>query len=161
MFGLLLVGVYAAYQMIFHNAPFETVYLAATHFLVWWYALWAIPGALILFLLSLGITLGGGIAGLGFGSRLSTGGQAASGLAGAAAGGGASLLLWFAFLVKTAARVGGAYLLFTALTLGAEGGATWDKGRLIVGGVILFVSLLMSRTGSSSSGSSGSSSSKK
>ena len=153
MFGLLLAGVYAAYQMIFNNVPFEVVYLAATHFLVWWYALWTIPTAILLVLLSLGITVGSGLAGAGVGK--SAGGILGGGLAGAAMGGGVSLLLCFVFILKAAARISGAYLLSTALILQTGGGYTWDKGRLIVGGILLVITLLMrSRISNTSSSSS-------
>lgn len=145
--GLILALLYAGYLMVIRSLPTETVYLAATGFLYSWYFWWTIILGVIVGLVALVAIIGGGVAGA------CEGRGPIGAFGGIVLGGGFSLLIVLVFAIRRTLYVGGAYMLHTALTA-TSGGYSWDKGRLILGVLLLFVAALTKSRSSSNSDSS-------
>jgi len=145
MFGLILALVYGA-GVYFLGKPntFPEVFLGTTNFLLWWYIITSIILGVIMALVSIGIAGAGTILGA---SKMG----ALGGVLGFFGGGALSVLIMVLFAVKVTCSVGGVYLLHNSLTGASTGTPEWDTAKLIFGGILLMLSLVMGASSRSSS----------
>ncbi|MBI5421004.1 MAG: hypothetical protein HZA35_01690 [Parcubacteria group bacterium] len=143
MFGLVLAVLYAAYLYAITKAPQEVAYLNSSNFLFWWYVVWAVVTGAFLVVMILGFLFVGGVGGAMSGGPLGA-------FLGLGAGGAISGLLVLGGVINNVLFVGGAYLLHSALVHQATG-YTWDMGRLVIGGLLLLIGILSTRSSSGSS----------
>lgn len=150
MFGIVIAVLIGLFQYIFATKAPEAIWLISTNFLFWWYIVWSSVLAIIVFLVMLGITgattFVAGSTGYGAGSKL------LRGIGGFVGGGALSLLVGVLFSISAGLKIGGVYLLSTAVTL-TEHGYVWNTTTLIFGTLALVVGLIMSKSSSSSSSS--------
>lgn len=144
--GMIAALLYAGYLYVIQDTIIEVTYLNATNFLFWWYVVWTIIFAVILFGIAIVAVVAGGVA-------LGKDGGVLRGLFGAVLGGALSLVVVFVFAIRRALYVGGAYFLSTALVL-QDGFYHWEQGRLILGVLFLLVAVLTKGSGGYNSRSS-------
>ena len=150
MFGVIIAIWIGLFQYIFVTKAPEAIWLISTNFLFWWYIVWSSVLAIIVFLVMLGImgvtTFAAGSTGYGAGSKL------LRGIGGFVGGGALSLLVGVLFFISAGLKIGGIYLLSTAVVL-TEQGYVWNTTTLIFGTLALVVGLIMSKSSGSSSSS--------
>lgn len=148
MFGVVIAVLIGLFQYIFVTKAPEAIWLTSTSFLFWWYIVWSSILAINILLVMLRITgdttFAAGSSGYGAGSKL------LRGIGGFVGGGALSLLVGVLFFIFAVLKIGGAYLLSTAVTL-TEQGYVWDTTTLIFGTLALVIGLIMSKSSSSSS----------
>lgn len=141
MFGIIVAVIYAAVLHFMNGESNVSAYLSATNFLFWWYVITSsIVGVMMLFVtfvISSASAAVGGAAGEDGGNK----GKAIGALAGLAVGGGVSALLIAVQAVRCGSLIAGSWLLHNAVNFSGE----WDNGRLIWGGLLILVGILMSR----------------
>jgi len=150
MFGVVIAVLIGLFQYIFITKTPEAIWLTSTGFLFWWYIVWSSILAIIVFLVMLVITgattFAAGSTGYGAGSKLLR-------VIGGFVGGRAfSLLVGVLFFISAGLKIGGIYLLSTAVAL-TEQGYVWNTTTLIFGALALVVGLIMSKSSGSSSSS--------
>jgi len=141
MIGLVLTLLYSGWQYL-HGIPVGMFYPAATNFLFWWYVVMAV----IVGVFYIGVTL---LLSLGLMASGAESGGIVGGLLGLTIGGGAvTLILLVSYLLNF-----GCLLVGTVLLQSAYVGDHWDAVRVVFGGLLVIVGILMGsfRTGSSSS----------
>jgi hypothetical protein len=148
MLGIFITVLIGIYQYLFITQTFEVIYLSLTHFLFWWYIITSGIAMLLIAAISIGITGYGAYKGSGLG--YSGGGKILGGLLGLAGGGAFSLVLMAVFAVGCGLKIGGVYLLSTAVTVAGQGYA-WDIKTLIFGALALLLGLIMGKSSRSSS----------
>lgn len=151
MIGIVFALLYLAYRVFTQGDALEAGFVSSTSFLYYWYWVWGIVIFAFVSIPMLLVTLGGAAVGSRLGS--SGLGKMAGALGGATIGGGFSLLILVLTAARLALSIGGAWLLMTAGTP-AMTFAQFDMAKLVVGGIMLLVSLLMRSKSSSSSSSS-------
>ena len=139
MIGLVLALLYSGWQYL-TGTPVEVFYPVATNFLFWWYVVMAILVGLfyigISFLVSLGLMAKGAEAG-----------GVVGGFLGLTVGGGAvTLLLAVSYLLNFGCLIIGAVLLQGGYVEGQ-----WDAVRIVFGGFLVLVGILLGQSRSSSS----------
>jgi len=153
--GILLSAIYAGYLYLFKTTLWTAIFLQTTNFLFWWYVatsalIGIVIGLLALFVLGAG-AFGGGLAGSEAGGGKA--GTAAGALLGLIGGGVLSLFLVVSVAVGRGALISGTYLLHNSLALTVSGEAVWDQTKMMIGGFLLLLGLVMGKgSGSSSSG---------
>jgi len=149
MLGLIIAFVYAAivYFIVQPPSTLPDAFLDATNFLFWWYIVTsAILGA-IMVVIVLGMLGGGLILGL-------KGWGIAGGLLGFLGGGAISIFVAIVFVIRTGCLIGGVWLLHHSLAIASVGNVEWDMPKLVFGGILLLIGLLMNRSSGHSSSSS-------
>jgi len=154
MVGLIIAALICAYHNLTGGVTdLGQLLLIGTNFLYWWYMIWGIVVCSIMAIIALLTFFGLSIGGAAAGAKAGVGGLILGGLAGVGAGGLIALLLIVGACIRYAAFIVGAYMLHASYIV-VDG--TWDTTKLVIGGVLLFVGLIMSRGKSSSSSSSSS-----
>lgn len=139
MLGLIIATVYGAI-IYFLGEPTTLAqsFLSATHFLFWWYVVTCSIQAVLVLLVFLGLIGGATYGGSQVGGFL-------GGILGFFCGGAFSVLLLVIFTIHAACFIAGAYLLNHSLTLQAEGPPLWNTTKLIIGGLLVLLGLIMSK----------------
>lgn len=155
MYGIVLAFLYAGILCAFEGMGAALAYVHATNFLFWWYVAWSVILSVFMGLFCILFTLGGGLAGAARLRQNNRGPLSMIGfLLGLGGGGALSLLFIFAFAVRRALYVVGAYLLSTALLVHEVSGQVaceWNSLRLVLGGLLILVAILTKSKSSSSS----------
>lgn len=141
MTGLVLALLYSGWQYL-HGVPVDAFYPAATNFLFWWYVVMAV----IVGMFYIGITL---LMSVG----LMSSGLESAGIVGALlsmtiGGAAVTLIVLVSYLLNF-----GSLIIGTVLLQSAYVGGHWDAVRVVFGGLLVIVGILVgsSRTSSSSS----------
>lgn len=146
MWGLIIATLIGGAMYLFgENVAPESAFLSGTNFLFYWYLVFGIIGVVIGVLLALGIMGAGTFAG---GSAWGIGG----GLLGAVGGGVLGLFILALIVVGSGMRVAGAYLLHDSVVL-TEGVYVWEVPKVVIGGLLVGLPLLIRSSSSSSSSS--------
>ena len=141
MFGLIVSVIYAAILHFMYGASNVSAYLDATNFLFWWYAVTSSILGVVLLIAAFAISGLAANAGQAAGEEAGGGrGKTIGALAGLAVGGGFSIILFAIAAVRCGALIAGSWLLHTAVNISGE----WDNNKLIWGGVLLVLGLLIS-----------------
>ena len=149
MVGLILAVLYVGWKVMMNNGMTpEAAFLGASTFLYYWYWTWSIICAGVIGFLCLVITLGAGAKATEIGD--SGLGKTVGFFGGVVVGGGVSLLLLATLVVRCALYIVGAYLLMTSGTPDIPF-AEFNHTKLIVGGILLLIALLIRSKSSSSS----------
>lgn len=144
MLGIVLVLIWgAAKHFGASDVPLNTLFLQGTDFLYTWYIVFTV----ILGVINLGYAICLPIVYAGYARDINPNRWRIYGLLGALAGGGLSVILLAVFAVGRACLIGGTYLLHQSLM---PDGA-WDQTKLIWGGIVLLIGLVLSMPSPSSS----------
>lgn len=146
MLGFVIGLVYAGFLYIFGGQIGPMIVDDVSHFWLIWYA---VTSGIVLLLTAaplLGVTAMATAAGARSGGLL-------GGVLGAAASGGISFIALLAIALRSALLIGGSYLLTTAGGDVATSFSEMDTTALAIGGVMVFVGVMMGRSSSSSSSS--------
>ena len=154
MLGIIIATLIAAWTVFVSKATMVAGFLAAIHFLWIWYWIWtAVVGSIIvvMMLMMIGTLATSGASMSFFHSRW------LGGLVGLTVGGGLSIFVLVITSVTRALLLVGTYLLMTAGNAGMNSFSEFDSTKLIFGGILLLLGLIMSRGSSSKSNSKSSS----
>lgn len=152
--GILLAALYVGYLYLFKTTLWTVIFLQTTNFLFWWYVVTSALIGLVIGLMAVLVLGAGTLAGGAAGSKGGGGkaGAAAGALLGLMGGGVLSLLVVVSVAVGRGALIGGTYLLHNSLALTVSGEAMWDQQKLIFGGFLLLLGLILGKgSGGSSS----------
>ncbi|MBI4991703.1 MAG: hypothetical protein HZB99_00605 [Candidatus Harrisonbacteria bacterium] len=152
--GILLAAIYAGFLYLFRTTNWPEIFLTSTNFLFWWYVVTSALIGLVVGLATLMFAVGGAVTGGLVGSESGGGkaGAVAGALLGLLGGGALSLLMLVSVAVGRLSLIYGTYLLHNSLLLTVSGGAEWDQTKLMIGGFLLLLGLVMGKgSGSSSS----------
>jgi hypothetical protein len=151
MFGLIVAVVYFACNFVFTTATPFARYMEASHFLFWWYVMfYGLAFGCALGIVAM-VALGVGITGASTRRLDEFGGF----LGGMVVGGSLSLLAFSSTLLNATLYVGGAWLLMHAAD-GARDIGHLNVLKLVVGGLMILLGILRTRSRSDRSGSSSS-----
>jgi len=140
MLGIIIGLCIAAWNYVFKGThDIGVLFLAATHFMLVWYCLWT--GVLFVFFAVITViaALGGSVAG-------ATNGGVFGGLLGLVGVGGATAAVAVLAMATRLFWIGGAWVLNQSYSNGQ-----WDTGKLIIGGVLILIGVICSRSSSSNS----------
>lgn len=145
MLGVVVAIIYAAIVYLFGapNTPAET-FVSAINFLFWWYIITSIILMIIYLLIALIIT----------GTLTCAGGKRGGvwgGILGFLGGGVLSGLIIILGIIARGLLIVGTYLLKNSLVLNPDGSGQWIITKLIIGGLLLVIGLIMNKNSSSSS----------
>ncbi|HLD51409.1 hypothetical protein A3K34_00100 [candidate division WWE3 bacterium RIFOXYC1_FULL_40_10] len=142
MFGLLFALISLAWKVWIGHQTFGVAYTAAAGFLFNWYVVFACISVGLILVVALLVALGaGGGVFLEFGPI--------AGVFAMIAGGGFTLIIAaLGFILRYGSLIAGTFLLKSAWN-----GGTWDVARLVVGGLLLLMGLIVSSKRSRSSSS--------
>ena len=155
MLGLVLALLYIGWKFVFGgDMTTEVSFLNASNFLYYWYWVWTIVQAVMitpLLLAAMGIsTVSGAVGASSAASKRKNISGMLGGLAGFAFGSGASFLVLIFFCIYSALFIVGSYLLATAGTPDMTFG-DFNVQKLIFGGIMLLIGVILKRSKSSSS----------
>lgn len=139
MLGLIIAAIYGAI-IYFLGEPTTLAqsFLSATSFLFWWYVVTCSIQAILVLLVFLGFIGGATYGGSQVGGFL-------GGILGFFSGGAFSVILLVIFAFHAACFIVGAYLLHHAATLEPMVGDRWNTTKLIIGGLLVLLGLIMSK----------------
>ncbi len=144
MLGIIVAILYAGICFI-GGTSLVVVYAGATNFLFYWYIVTSCIVGLIVGIAILIVLLGGTVVGTESGGVL-------GGLLGFLVGGAISVLILIVTCISRGLLIGGAYLLHTAYVAGGSF-SDFDHTKLIFGGIMLSIGLIMSKFSGSSKAS--------
>lgn len=147
MLGIIIATLIATWTVFMSKATMVAGFLAATHFLWIWYWIWTVVIGIYVVILML--VMMGAFTISGAGAMLRS--RWLGGLAGLMVGGGLSVFIFVMTSVTRALLLVGTYLLMTAGNVGMKSFSEFDSTRLIFGGILLLLGLIMSRSSSSNS----------
>lgn len=150
MLGIVIAALIAAWTVFMSKATMVSGFLAAAHFLWIWYWIWTAVIGVIVVVIMLVITGAFTIGGADTMLRS----RWLGGLAGLMVGGGFSIFILVMTSVTRALLLVGTYLLMTAGSAGMKSFNEFDSTKLIFGGSLLLLGLILSRSSSSRSKSS-------